>query len=79
MINLLKNLRLISVIGSCISLSLLITNLTCMLFIENTTTKLHYCWIIFFTITFITFLCTVVGFLLNEKLRHLRKIANKKY
>lgn len=78
MINLLKNLRLISVIGSCTSVCLLITNLTFMLFTKSTTTSLHNCWMIFFTITFINFLCTVIGYFLHKNLRHFRKATNKK-
>ena len=74
MIVLLKNLRLISVLGSCASVSLLFVNLVLMLFIENTATKLHYSWVTFFTITFITLISTLTGYLLNERRRRLRRI-----
>ena len=73
MIVLLKNLRLISVLGSCASVSLFV-NLVLMLFIENTATKLHYSWVTFFTITFITLISTLTGYLLNERRRRLRRI-----
>lgn len=75
MIALLKYLRLMSVLGSCSSVSLLLVNLILMLFIENTTTKLHYSWITFFTITFITLISTLTGYILNERRRRLRKIT----
>lgn len=74
MIVLLKNLRLISVLGSCASVSLFFVNLVLMLFIENTATKLHYSWVTFFTITFITLISTLTGYLLNERRRRLRRI-----
>lgn len=75
MVVLLKNLRLISVLGSCTSVSLLIVNLIIMLFIESTVTKLHYSWVTFFTISLLTLLTSISGYLLNERLRHIRKIT----
>ena len=73
MITLLKNLRLISVIGCFISFTLLIVNLVIMFFIDNQSIKLHYSWITFFSLTFITLIASMVGYVLNERYRHKRR------
>lgn len=73
MINLLKNLRLISLIGCFISFTLLIVNLVMMFFLDKQSIKFHYSWIAFFSITFITLIASMMGYVLNERYRHNRR------
>lgn len=72
-INLLKNLRLISVIGCFISFSLLLVNLVMIFFINNQSLKLHYSWITFFSTTFITLIASMLGYVLDERYRLKRR------
>ena len=67
MIKFLKGLRLISVIGTLISISLLLFNLIAIFLAKNLQTILSQTWILFFTCSIITLVSATLGYLSHNK------------
>ena len=78
MIYLLKNLRIISVIGCLLSLLLLIINIICMIFIDKVTVTIHYSWIAFFSIALCSSLSSLTGYLINLRYQFIKRNHLKK-
>lgn len=78
MIYLLKNLRIISVMGCLLSLLLLMINIICMIFIDDVTVPIHYSWIAFFSIALCSFLSSFIGYLMNLRYQFKKRNHHKK-
>ncbi|WP_235069575.1 hypothetical protein [Turicibacter sp. TJ11] len=67
MINYLRILRFISIIGSLLSVSFLLFNVALIFLFKNTQTLLTQTWKLFFYCTTLTLLASVLGYLFHPK------------